>query len=71
MADYAFTDWGTGIEGVRALVSSVREGLRDYREEIKILIDGGEEQIVVELFIEGTHSGPMNGMEPTDKSVAF
>ena len=52
-------------------MSSVREGLRDYREEIKALIDGGEEQIVVELFIEGTHSGPMNGMEPTDKSVAF
>ena len=69
-ADYAFTDWGTGIEGVKALASSVRVGLPDYREEIKLLIDGGE-YIVVELLIEGTHTGPMNGMDPTGKSVAF
>ncbi|NCG07426.1 MAG: hypothetical protein GWP37_10690, partial [Gammaproteobacteria bacterium] len=27
IADYAFTDWGTGIEGVKALASSVRVGL--------------------------------------------
>ena len=69
-ADYAFTDWGTGIEGVKALASSVRVGLPDYREEIKLLIDGGE-YVVVELLIEGTHTGPMNGMEPTGKLVAF
>ena len=69
-ADYAFTDWGTGIEGVKALASSVRVGLPDYREEIKLLIDGGE-YIVVELLIEGTHTGPMNGMEPTGEAVAF
>ena len=41
-ADYAFTDWGTGIEGVKALVASVRVGLPDYREEIKLLIDDGD-----------------------------
>ena len=69
-ADYAYTDWGTGIEGVKALAASVRVGLPDYREEIKLLIDGGD-YIVVELLIEGTHTGPMNGMEPTGKSVAF
>ena len=45
-------------------------GLPDYRKEIKLLIDGGE-YIVVELLIEGTHTGPMNGMEPTGKAVAF
>ena len=69
-ADYAFTDWGSGIEGVKALAASVRVGLPDYREEIKLLIDGGE-YIVVELLIEGTHTGPMNGMAPTGKAVAF
>ena len=69
-ADYAFTDWGAGIEGVKVLASSVRLGLPDYREEIKLLIDGGE-YIVVELLIEGTHTGPMNGIEPTGRSVAF
>ena len=69
-ADYAFTDWGKGIDGVKTLASSVRVGLPDYREDIKLLIDAGE-YIVVELLIEGTHTGPMNGMEPTGKAVAF
>lgn len=69
-ADYGFTDWGVGIEGVKALATSVRVGLPDYREEIKLLIDGVE-YIVVELLIEGTHTGPMNGMEPTGKALAF
>ena len=63
-ADGTLTDWGTGIEGVKALASSVRVGVPDYQEEIKLLIDGGE-YIVVELLIEGTHAGPMNGIEPT------
>ena len=26
---------------------------------------------MVELLIEGAHTGPMNGMEPTGKTVAF
>ena len=69
-ADYAFTDWGMGIEDVKALAASVRVGLPDYREEIKLLIDGGD-YIVVELLIEGPHTGPMTGIEPTGKSVAF
>ena len=68
-ADYAFTNWGSGIEGVKALAASVRVGLPDYREEIKLLIDGGE-YIVVELLIAGRDTGPMNGMEPTGKAVA-
>jgi hypothetical protein len=57
LQDYAFTDWGKGIQGVKALAASVRVGLPDYREEIKPLIDGGE-YIIVELLIEGRHTGP-------------
>lgn len=68
-ADYVFTGCGTGIEDVKALASSVRVGLPDYREEIKLLIGG--EYIVVELLIKDTYTGPMNGIEPTGKSVAF
>lgn len=44
--------------------------LPDYRGDVKLLIDGGE-YIVVDLLIEAPHTGPMNGMEPTGKSVAF
>jgi predicted ester cyclase len=69
-ADYAFTDWGTGIEGVKALAANVRVGFPDYCEEIKLLIDGGE-YVVVELLIVGTHTGPMDGIAPTGKAVAF
>lgn len=69
-ADFAFTDWGSGIEGVKALATSVRVGLPNYREEIKLLYQGGE-YIVVELLIKGTHAGPMNGMAPAGKAAAF
>ena len=45
-ADYAFTDWGKGIQGVKALATSVGVGLPDYRKKIKLLIDGGEYIVV-------------------------
>ena len=70
MAPFPFADWGMGINGVKALASSVCVGFSHYREEINLLTDVGE-YIVVELLIEGTHTGPMNGMEPTGKAVAF
>ena len=35
---------------------------------MKILIDGGK-YTMVELLIEGTHTGPMNGMAPTGKGL--
>jgi len=70
VADYPMTDWGTGLDGVRALVNSVRVGLPDYRESIETLVDGGD-YIAVELLIRGTHTGTLNGMPPTGKEVAF
>jgi hypothetical protein len=45
-ADYAFTDWGKGVQGVKALATSVGVGLPDYRKKIKLLIDGGEYIVV-------------------------
>ena len=69
-ADYPMTNWGVGLDGVRKLVKDVRVGLPDYREEIKLLIDGGE-HIVVELLIHGTHTGPMGGVSPSGKAVSF
>tara|TARA_B100000902_G_C27228087_1_gene873296 strand:+ start:841 stop:1266 length:426 start_codon:yes stop_codon:yes gene_type:complete len=70
VADYPMTDWGTGLDGVRALVAEVRIGLPDYNEEIKLLVADGD-HVAVELLIRGTHTGPMNGMPPTGKEVAF
>jgi hypothetical protein len=34
-ADYAFTDWGAGVEEDRVLAARIRVGLPDYRREIK------------------------------------
>lgn len=70
VADYPMTDWGTGLDGVRNLVASVRVGLPDYNESIETLVDGGD-YIAVELLIRGTHTGELNGMPPTGKEVAF
>ena len=69
-ADYPNTNWGQGLDGVRALAANVRVGLPDYRESIDLLIDGGE-YIVVELTIRGTHNGPLAGLEATGKEIAF
>jgi len=53
-ADYPFTDWGEGIEGVSNLVLKVREDLPGYREDIEELFTSGDEVIVV-LKISGFH----------------
>ena len=69
-ADYPMTDWGEGLEGVKALAQSVRIGLPDYGETIDLLLDAGE-YITVELTIAGTHNGPMAGIPPTGKKISF
>ena len=61
---------GSGIEVAKALTTSIRVGPPYYPEEIKLLIDAGE-HIVVELPIEGTHTDPMNDLQPTRRVVAF
>jgi predicted ester cyclase len=53
-ADYPFTDWGEGLEGVLALALKVREDLPGYREDIEELLIADEEVVVV-LKISGFH----------------
>ena len=53
-ADYPFTDWGEGLEGVSALAMKVREDLPGYTEDIEELLIAGEEVVVV-LKISGFH----------------
>ena len=53
-ADYPFTDWGEGLEGVAALAMKVREDLPGYTEDIEELLIAGEEVVVV-LKISGFH----------------
>ena len=53
-ADYPFTDWGEGLEGVSALALKVREDLPGYREDIEELLIADKEVVVV-LKISGFH----------------
>ena len=53
-ADYPFTDWGEGLEGVSALALKVREDLPGYTEEIEELLIADQEVVVV-LKISGFH----------------
>ena len=68
--DYPMTNWGEGVEGVRALASEIRSAFPDYHETIEALYDAGE-CIVVQLKITGTHRGTMGGLEATGRRVEF
>ena len=69
-ADYPMTNWGVGLDGVKALAANVRIGLPDYAERIELLVADGD-RVVVELNITGTHDGPMMGLPPTGKKISF
>jgi steroid delta-isomerase-like uncharacterized protein len=66
-ADYTFTDWGVGLEGIKALATQQREAFPDYSEHIDELIDGGD-RIVVVLTIRGTHLGALPNLPATGKA---
>lgn len=70
-ADYPFGDgWGVGVDGVKAFADSIRTGFPDYAEEIvDILVDG--DTVAVKLRVTGTHTGPINGIPPTNRKVDF
>ena len=66
-ADYAITNWGQGLEGIRHLAPTQRDAFPDYREEIEELIDAGD-KIVVMLKIRGTRTGEYAGAPATGKA---
>lgn len=70
VADYPRTDWGSGVQGVRALAEGIRESFPDYREQIDELIVA-DDLVVVRLTIRGTHNGPLPNLPPTGKAVVF
>ena len=70
VADYPMTDWGEGLEGIRALASGIRVGFPDYHEEIVHLVDGGD-LIAVELRLSATNTGPLGSHPPTMRRVTF
>ena len=67
-ADYPFTDWGEGLEGVSALALKVREDLPGYTEDIEELLIADEEVVVV-LKISGFH--PITNEELSFRDVTI
>lgn len=69
-AHYPITDWGSGLDGIRNLATVQREAFPDYRERIDSLMVS-DDQIIVELTIRGTNTGPIGGFPATGKPVEF
>lgn len=63
-------DFGTGREGLRALVIQMRNAFPDYHEEIKELIAEGN-KVVARFTVQGTHQGPLGKIPPTGKRVCY
>ena len=69
-ADYPFTDWGKGLEGIKALADGQRVAFPDYSENVDELYDAGDDIIVV-LTITGTHKGTIGNIPATGKKFQF
>ena len=57
-----------GPEGLKPIVTAIREGFPDLRFEIKNIVDAGD-QVAVHTIMHGTNTGPLFGSSPTNKSV--
>ncbi|BFM17960.1 hypothetical protein R50073_41430 [Maricurvus nonylphenolicus] len=67
---YPLTDWGDGIEGVKKLASTIRQGFPDYSERIDELVCV-DDKVLVRLNITGTHKGMLFGLPATGNKVDF
>ena len=62
------TDFGEGLEGVRAIVRRVRTAFPDYHEEVRLMIAEGE-YVVVWFTITGTNEGNLGDSPPTGRRI--
>lgn len=67
---YPLTEWSDGIEGVRELATTIRQGFPDYHEQIDELLCAGD-KVIVRLTITGTHLGSLYGLPATRNRVTF
>ena len=58
-----------GIEGVRLFFSAFREGMPDVEVRIDEIVAEGD-RAAVATMIEGTHTGPLMGLEPTGRRIS-
>ena len=58
-----------GIEGVRLFFSAFREGMPDVEVRIDEIVCEGD-RAAVATMIDGTHTGPLMGLEPTGRRIS-
>ncbi len=58
-----------GIEGVRLFFSAFRQGMPDVEVRIDEIVAEGD-RAAVATMIEGTHTGPLMGVEPTGRRLS-
>jgi predicted ester cyclase len=61
---------GAGRERYRASVNAMHTAFPDYREEILWSLGEGD-RAVSYVRLTGTHQGPLYGIEPTGRTVAY
>ncbi len=59
--------WGKGPDGVRAILTLIRNAFPDYHEKIEELISSGD-RVVARMTNSGTHKGPLPIAPATGKS---
>ena len=60
---------GSGIEGVKQFVSSVRKGLSNLHTEIEHMVAEGD-LVAVHATIRGRHTGELFGMPASGRDIA-
>jgi len=61
----------SGIDGMRALVSAIRDGFTDTHHELLYQADPGDGWVVSHWRMTGTHTGDWFGVPPTGRKVSI
>jgi len=61
----------SGIDGMRALVSAIRDGFSDTHHEVLYQTDPGDGWVVSHWRMTGTNTGDWLGMPPTGRKVSI
>ena len=59
-----------GPEGMRHLIATWRTAFPDWQDHIEEIVAEGD-LVVIKIAAQGTHSGPLLGIEPTGEAVEW
>ncbi len=60
----------SGPDGMRRLIATWRTAFPDWQDHIEEIVAEGD-LVVIKIAAQGTHSGPLLGIEPTGEAVEW